>query len=138
MKLLGFWREYTKVGSDPSVYEDINLNSSVNINIVSYLNLNTDKEGLMGGAVKVSRGTAHECLIIPDNFYSYGFLTDGEYIWTNVFVEYYNMNYLNLPKDFLDRMESFNYIVPEISDKQYQQFQSTIQTHFYPNRWDNP
>jgi hypothetical protein len=109
----------------------------INPQISSYLGLNRDR-GRPKGAVMVSRGAGHKCLIIPNRFYSYGFLTDGEYIWTIVFAEYYDTKAIRLPKDFLAKMEFLNYIVPEPTDEQVELFEATIDKHFYPHPWDNP
>lgn len=114
-KWFGFWSENPGFHNTPSVYNWIDetwWKDRPKSNVLEYLN--------HGIVISVTTSQCDRCLLcscIIDR--SYGYLTDGIWIWNNYLTHYIEHHNIVIPNDFYIHMRSsaFKVNIPHIEDE---------------------
>jgi hypothetical protein len=124
MKFIGFWKEYTKKETDPSIQDFLAGNK-----FPTELEMNQIIDYLKAGKFILSDRLVTRSTVTNERFDPHTIYTDGEWIWTSALIYYINKMNIEPPKDFLRHINSKTVlpknldfskeILSELSDRAY-------------------
>lgn len=114
-KWFGFWREDNQYVGAPSVKDWVSPgcfdSDELRSNVLGYL--------ANGFALSASSSKDTKCKICGEALdRSFGFITDGVWIWNNYLSHYIEKHSVGLPRPFLLHMQATHYrvVLPEVDD----------------------